>query len=293
VARSSPSTGANAASGLQDASRESRIGDDYALPLRWSWIFFASVTLPLALLFVYPVAPQNGVYWDLAMVVGSLAAGLMIAVPIVSPRVWLHYGGNARALRALLYLHHDVSYAIVILLLLHVLGLVYLDPTVIEYLKLSAPWSMLAGLIAALLVLVLVISSRYRISLNLRYAKWRTLHVGMSVVAMVLMTFHIIDAGFFVNSPLKKIIFLLLAAGPSLVAFGLGRWRGSDRLGASKAMDFSAESLLRMPRARAYSLRIVFLLVLLCLVSMVNFALPTAGSRAEQQAQLCTGTTCE
>lgn len=224
------------------------------------------------------------------MGIGMLATGLMIALPMIAPRVWSSYGGDARALRFLLCLHRDVTYAALLLILIHIVGLVFIDRTTIEYLKLSAPWSMLAATASAVLLLVLTVSSRYRIDLGVRYRGWRIWHVGMSVVAMACMAYHIVDAGYYLNSPIKKAVFIALVAGPSLASFGVSRWHGM--FGAA-ALDSSRRPTLRLPSARAFSVRLVVLLGMFWLVWMISFAIPKAGSRGDEQASYCAISACD
>lgn len=261
-------------------------------PSRWGVCLAATVSLPLVLLFIDPIAPQNGWWWDILMGAGMLAAGLMIAVPLISPRVWVHFGGDARALRFVLYVHRDVSYVVVLLTAMHIVGLLLVETLLVEYLKLSAPWSMLAALVSALLLLILVVSSLYRIELDLRYRSWRMWHIGLSVMAMLLMVVHVLDAGFYVNSPLKKAVFVVLAAGPSLAAFGAGGWHYLTRAAAHGRRTISKAPILRVPGARAFSARLVVLLSILWLISIMVFAIPKPDSRAEQQAHPCPESVC-
>jgi hypothetical protein len=260
-------------------------------PRRFATCFLTLVSLPLVCLYILPRAPQNGWWWDILMGTGMLGAGLMLAIPVLSPRVWVHFGGDARHLRFLARLHIDVAYAVAILAAIHTTGLLILDPTLIEYLKLSAPWSMLAALAALVLILISILSSLYRIELNLRYRTWRSWHVGLSVTAMGLMTFHVIDAGYFLNSAAKTISFVVLVAGPSLVAFGIGGWHNIAQDNEHKP-DHAGVLPLTLPATRGFSMRLVGLLTLLWLASIATLAIPEPDSRAEVQAHACAQSVC-
>ncbi|MFT4564295.1 MAG: hypothetical protein ACI9BW_004058 [Gammaproteobacteria bacterium] len=265
----------------------------YRIPARWFTCLLASISIPLVLLFVYPVAPQNGWWWDILMAVGALSGGLIFSAGLVAPRIWVHYGGTARALRIVLFLHRDLSYVAVALLVIHVVGLLLVDWTLVEYLKLSAPLSMLAGLAAAILVAVIVLSSVYRIELRTRYRGWRNWHIGFSIVAVVLMTWHILDAGYFVNSPIKKIVLVVLSAGPSLVILGAWRWHEITRSADYSATNKDGVWPLQLPTDRRFSRRIVTLVVILLLSCVLIFAVPKPDSRAERQAPTCLAFECE
>lgn len=262
------------------------------MPPRLGLAIVATLGLVLALLFVTPRAPQNGFAWDLLMVAGLLGAALVAALPLVSPRLWHHYGGDPRVLRSVLYWHADMAYVAVALALVHTVGLVVLDTTNIEYLKLSAPWSMLAALAAIVLLLIVLISSWYRIALKIRYRSWRLWHVGMSLAATGLMAFHVIDAGYYVNSPAKLAVFATLIAGPSLMALADGAFaRGHARSHAAKSGE-SHIAAFGFPATRAGSARVVVLVCTLLFVAAITVAIPQAGSRAEAQANACLAEPC-
>ena len=263
------------------------------MPLRFGVAVLCTVTCSLVLWFIYPRAPQNGWWWDLLMGTGMLAAGLMMALPLVAPRVWVYYGGDAKALKFILNLHRDLTYAVLLLVLIHIVGLVIVDRTTIEYLKLSAPISMLAAIGASLLLLIIMLSSRYRTGLNLRYPNWRQWHVGMSAVAMTFMAFHVVDAGYYVNSPIKKVVFITLVAGPSLVPFGVSRWHRMFGLASWHGPGSGRRPALRLPATRGSSIRLVTLLGIVWLVWIACFAIPEAGSRGDAQVKLCSASVCE
>ncbi len=270
------------------AGANSDVSGRFDLPARFGVSFILTVSIPLVLLYVYPVAPQNGWWWDFFMGVGMVATGMMIAVPLIAPRVWVFYGGKARALKFLLQLHRDVTYVVLMLVLVHIIGLVIIDQTIIEYLKLSAPWSMLAAIISTVLLLILTVTSLYRTVLNLQYRAWRVWHVGMSVVAVAFMAFHVVDAGFYVNSPIKKAAFIALVAGPSLASFGISAWYRFARKTAYR----TRRTAISLPLARVFSTRLVLLLTIFWLVCLIPYAIPEPGSRADEQANDCLGSLC-
>ena len=247
----------------------------------------------MVLLFVAPRAPQNGIAWDLLMVAGLLGAGLIAALPLVSPRIWHRFGGDPRLLRSVLYWHADIAYIAVALVLVHTFGLVVLDITTVEYLKLSAPWSMLAALAATGLLLVVLISSWYRIELKIRYRSWRLWHVALSLAATGLVAFHIVDAGYYVNSPMKLAVFITLVAGPSAMALADGALSRGHARAADAGLPVARPGAFGVPATRTGSIRIVVLICALLFVSVVTVAIPQPGSRAETEAARCLAEQCE
>ena len=152
---------------------------------------------------------------------------------------------------------------------------------------------MLAAIGASLLLLVITLSSRYRTDLQLRYPRWRRWHIGMSVVAMTFMAFHIVDAGYYVNSPIKKAVFITLVAGPSLVPFGVSSWHRMFGSASWQGLGGSHQPALQLPAARGFSVRLITLLGIFWLVWMICFAIPDPGSRGDEQVQRCRASECE
>ncbi len=262
-------------------------------PVRLGVIVAATLALPLALLFLVPHAPQNGLVWDVLMVAGLLGAALIAALPLVSPRLWHRFGGAPRELRSVLFWHADLAYVAVTLVLVHTFGLVVLDTTTIEYLKLSAPWSMLAAMLATILLLVVLVSSWYRIGLKIRYRSWRQWHVGMSLAATGLMAFHVVDAAYFVNSPLKQAVFITLVAGPSAMALADGALARGHARAPDSASAVPPHEAFEVPATRAGSRRFVVLVCGLLFVAVISVAIPRAGSRPANEARACLAEACD
>lgn len=261
-------------------------------PSRLGIVVAATLTLPLALLFLAPRAPQNGLSWDALMVAGFLGAALIAALPLVSPRIWHRFGGDPTQLRSVLFWHADLSYVAVALVVAHTLGIVVLDQTSIEYLKLSAPWSMLAAIVATLLLLALLVSSWYRINLGIRYRSWRQWHVALSLAATGLMTFHVIDAGYFVNSSIKAVVFIALMAGPSAMALVDGALARGHARAPDGALAIALPDTFEVPATRAGSRRFITLVCALLLIAVIGTAIPQAGSRPANEARACLAGEC-
>lgn len=226
------------------------------------------------------------------MVAGLLGAALIAALPLVSPRIWHRFGGDPTKLRSVLFWHADLSYVAVTLVLVHTLGIVVLDQTSIEYLKLSAPWSMLAATVATVLLLALLVSSWYRIRLGIRYRSWRRWHVGLSLAATGLMAFHVVDAGYFVNSPIKMIVFAALMAGPIAMALVGGALARGHARAPDGATTMTLPDAFEVPATRAGSRRFIALICGLLFAAVISVAIPQAGSRPANEARACLADEC-
>lgn len=141
--------------------------------------------------------PRVDGWWDFCMALGLAATGLLALMPVLSARWWAPQYRAAEVARLVQQLHRWLSYLLLALLVAHVLGLVLLEPRTVDYLLPTAPAYMLAGLGALLLVLVLVLTSRFRARLGWASAGWRRWHAAMAATAIGLSAWHLWGSGYF------------------------------------------------------------------------------------------------
>lgn len=171
---------------------------------------------PVALVSLWPVPPHIAVPWDWANGMGymALASSLFLFI----------YKGRARRFpafsgRFFANLHRDLGYITLFLLSGHVGILLLAEPLLLAHLKPTAPLHMLAGLLALVLMVLLVVSSIpvCRRSLWPDYHLFRHLH-ALTAVAIVALTFyHVLASGFYLNSPWK--LGLVTALGTGILAY--------------------------------------------------------------------------
>jgi len=89
------------------------------------------------------------------------------------------------------------------------------EPKLIEHLKLTAPLYMLSGLIAAIFILLLIISSltKFRSQLWSSYGVFKRVHKWGSVVIAGLIGFHLVGSHFYLNNVWKGIFLLIIVLG--------------------------------------------------------------------------------
>jgi hypothetical protein len=97
--------------------------------------------------------PGGGMLWDLLNGFGVLACILL---------VHLAWASTTPARQPALGLHTALAVLATVAVALHVVGLLVAEPVTVEYLKLEAPMYMLAGLVAALVLLFTTVSSFVR-----------------------------------------------------------------------------------------------------------------------------------
>lgn len=121
-------------------------------------------------------------------------------------------------------LHRDFGYAALALLAAHIGLMLYAEPLLVEHLKPSAPQHMLAGLLASLFMLLLVLCSITRIRKLLwqDYHLFRRVHAVLAVLCVGFLMWHVVDSGYYLNTSWKLGVML------SAVALVLG-WYGYAR----------------------------------------------------------------
>lgn len=212
------------------------------------------------------------------MAVGYVSGGFLLLLPFMSTRFWFSLGGHALRTRGLLAAHRVVTYLSLLFLVVHIGGALLVDETVIEYLKPSAPWGMIAAILATIIMLTLIIQSEFRLALNMRYKRWYRWHGFLSSALIVGMFYHIYEARYFLSLPSEAIALgALCFASAVLIFFIESRYQPDDAKIAS--VPFS------LTRLAVYSAAVAT-------VAIFIYAIPAAGNRAERQALQCLISSC-
>lgn len=194
---------------------QSRAGDQStarAGALRFFCLLACCLALPLLLICLGQRAPVVNLLWDWANALGYLAVtlGLLLFVYAGRPRAFPPFSGRFFA-----NIHRDFGYIALLLVVLHIGLLLYAEPLLLEHLKPTAPVHMLAGLVSAILMLLLVLSSITALRRRLwpDYHRFRVVHAWLSVGVLILLLIHIVGSAYYLNSVWKIALCLALAAG--------------------------------------------------------------------------------
>lgn len=256
---------------------------------RWCAVVLAYTCVPLVLVIAARAPPHLGFWWDVWMAIGIVATGGIALLPLLSARWWTVEYRNAPFLRFLQGFHRHIAYAVTGMVLAHGIGLIVVEPRLIDYLKLSAPWPMLAGLIATVLFIVLIMSSLYRTALGYRYSGWRRWHVGMSVVAMGLLLFHLLGAGYYFDTLPKMFALSLIVAMPSGLTYWYRRHPPAAARPAQKATSVTTGKPTVIPRR---GIAVAFVMTLLWTVLATLYALPQPRPRPAPAPAPCAIAPC-
>jgi len=223
----------------------------------------ACLALPLVLVAQFPLAPATDPLWDIANALGylALAVYLVLFVYVGRPREFPPFNGRFFA-----NLHRDLGYISLLLVAGHIGLLLYDQPLLLEHLKISAPLYMLAGLLGAVLLLLLVLSSvtavRRRIWRD--YHRFRALHGWLALACVLLTLWHLAGSQYYLNTPLK-----LTLAG--LCCIGVPGIYLRERLLAHPHRHRRRQSRLRDTGVYAHRISVAALAVLLvALVALLS-----------------------
>lgn len=174
----------------------------------------------LALRRPVPVDP----WWDYCMGLGVAATGALALMPLLSARWWAPQYRSTELSRLVQHLHRRLSYLLLVLLAAHVVGLVVLEPRVLDYLLPTAPGYMLAGLLALLLICTLVLTARFRARLAWANPGWRRWHAGMSAASICFTGWHLWGAAYYFATPAALIAGGWLLCVPLACSLAWHRW---------------------------------------------------------------------
>ncbi len=181
----------------------------------WAGFYILLVMLPLGVLLLGKVPPGTVFGWDFAVALGFSALAIMFTMFLLTAR--FKWTTNAFGIDIIYYFHRWIALVAFILLLAHPLILVGVEPLLLEDLKPDAPWHMVAGNVALVAVILLVITSVWRKSLHLHYDVWRFLHAVFAVLAVGLAVVHIAGVNYYVEAPWKRVLWLVLAVSVVLL----------------------------------------------------------------------------
>lgn len=193
----------------------------------WTTAYFAVVLAPLVLILLTPRGSGRSFGADLAAGLG-FGATIALALQLVLP-------GRARALTrwfgadVLIRHHREIAYAIVALVVVHLVVLVVDDPGRIALLNpITAPPRALAASMATLALLGLILTSRRRAKIGLSYETWRAIHLTLSVAAVGFALVHVLGVSVYSNLPAVRAVVLVASVAAIATVVEL-RWRRPHR----------------------------------------------------------------
>jgi predicted ferric reductase len=178
----------------------------------WVGAYLALVAFPLLALLVGRTPPGLGFWWDLAIAFGFSALAVTGAQFALTAR--FRRAGAPFGLDVLYYFHRWMAVAGVLLLMGHwAVFRVAAPEALTPWQPWEAPGYMTAGRLALLLFVVITASSFLRKALGLEYDRWRVLHAGLAVTAVVLALWHVAGAGYYTAGAARRGLLVAYAGG--------------------------------------------------------------------------------
>lgn len=195
----------NGSTGLRNPSRAR------GSAIRFVCLLVLCLGLPLLLVSLGPRAPAVNLLWDWSNALGyvALSLGMLLFVYAGRPRSFPPFSGRFFA-----NIHRDFGYIALALVVFHIALMLYDQPLLLEHMKPTAPVHMLAGLVSAVLMLLLVMTSITPLRRRLwsDYQRFRVFHAWLSIAALLLLLVHVVGSGYYLNSVWKMALCLLIAA---------------------------------------------------------------------------------
>jgi hypothetical protein len=176
----------------------------------------------LFLLAVMPVfAGFVGVGWELSQLAG-LAGGLACIALAGSP---VRPRDSMPATLLSLQLHTLIGWVALIAVAIHICGLVLADRTVVEYMKPTAPLYELAGILATVLLLIVVLSAvaGARRRLWASHRSFQAVHVILGCLLAALIAVHVVVTARYLGGRGRRALFVAATIGALLMLLRVRR----------------------------------------------------------------------
>lgn len=191
----------------------------------WIGAYLLLIAAPLgAILVAPPTPPPAGFWWDLAMALGYAAIamlGVQFALTARFKRATAPFG-----IDAIYYFHRYVGVVAFALMAAHVIIVVVRDARgtgLLDARRLDA--GLLAGLLAALAIAAVIVTSLGRKQLRIEYDAWRVAHVILAVIALLGAWAHAAASARYLPSPTKQVLWGALALGWLALLVHVRAWR--------------------------------------------------------------------
>lgn len=176
----------------------------------WGGLYLFLTVAPLFVMLVSPAPGQREFWRELSVSFGFVGLSMMALQFVLTARFqWLKspYGSDV------VYLfHRQISIVAFLLIISHPILLFVFSPSTVSLLNIfTAPWRARAAVVSVLALLGLIGFSIWRKTLKLDYYTWRIWHGIFAILAVGMALIHIELVGYYLNTPWKKILWLVYA----------------------------------------------------------------------------------
>lgn len=175
----------------------------------WVLVYLILTLSPLFVLLIGPGLSGRTFWRELSVALGFAGlgmAGLQFLLTARFKRITYPFG-----IDIVYYFHRQISIVALVLILAHPVILFASEPRMLSLLNPAiAPWSIQAGMIALLALLILIASSLWRSTLRIPYELWRVMHGILAVTVVSLGVVHINAIAYYTHLPWKHTLWVLL-----------------------------------------------------------------------------------
>lgn len=176
----------------------------------WAALYLFLVLAPLFIMLLGARAPGREFWRDLSVSLGFIGLAMMALQFVLTARFkWLKapYGSDL-----VYHFHRQISFVAFALIITHPLLLFIFSPKTIALLNIfTAPWRARFAVVSVLSLVGLIAFSVWRKRLKLEYYRWRIWHGIFSVLAVGMALVHVEMAGYYVNTPWKRLLWIIYA----------------------------------------------------------------------------------
>jgi predicted ferric reductase len=177
----------------------------------WILVYLTLALAPLFVLMVSGTRPGRGFWTEFSVALGFAGLAMIGLQFLLTARyraLTTPYG-----IDVVYHFHRQISIVAFVLILAHPVILFITRPTTLQYLNLAvAPWSARLGVLAVVALVFVIVTSVYRLNLRFEYEPWRISHGIFATLAIVLAMGHVVLVGYYVDSPGKQAVWLILGA---------------------------------------------------------------------------------
>jgi predicted ferric reductase len=186
----------------------------------WIAIYAVLVLAPLAI-FLLGLGPERRTIWR-ELSVGLGFVGLtMMGIQFI-PTTRLPFLAEVFPPDDLYRWHHRFSIVASFLTVAHPLVLFIQNPYTLELLNVwTAPWRARAGVASVAVLILLVITSVWRVAIRMSYETWRLLHDVFAVAVIGFGLYHILNVNYYTSVPFQRGLIIGLVALWGLLIFYL------------------------------------------------------------------------